>query len=339
MKGAKELPIKVLHIIYGLIGGGAETQLVNFINYSDTNIIENAIVCVDTTGKEKLKKNIKIYISKRKRFLDLGIFTSINNAIKDFQPDIVHNWLPEYVTVPGMLLSKIHRKKCIFSFRNTMKLSNYKNIVEYFFALLASDVIISNTQYSLHDKFYKYLFDKKESYIIYNGFAIDEIRKNSSNDIYSVTKSFDSTKFNMIFAGRLTEQKNILTLIEAINLLNNEDFFHLYICGDGEQKPNLIQKVNNYNLNDKVTFLGYVRDVYTIMKNTDLLILPSIYEGMPNVIFEAMSLGIPSLVSNIKQHKQWIVDNENGYLFDVCDANDLARKIKEIYKQKLKKKM
>lgn len=329
------MSIKVLHIIYGLTGGGAETQLINLVNYSDSSIIDNAIFCVDCKGQDRLNRNTKIYCYERKNFLDLGIYKSLKNSVKDFEPDIIHNWLPEYVTVPGMIISKIYNKKCIFSFRNTMKLCNYKNIIEYIIAMFFSDAIISNTKYDFHDKYYKLLFNKKESYEINNGFAIDQIRKNSNHDIYSIVKKFEPKKFNIIFVGRLTEQKNIMSLIEAFNLLCNKESYHLYICGDGEQKNKLTQLVKNYNLCDEITFLGYTENIYALMKASDLLVLPSKYEGMPNVIFEAMCLGLPSLVSNIEQHKRWIVNNENGYLFDINDINDLANKIMKINYDKL----
>ena len=74
----------------------------------------------------------------------------------------------------------------------------------------------------------------------------------------------------------------------------------------------------------------YCDDVLRIMKTCDMLVPPSLYEGMPNVVFEAMAAGIPVIASNIKAHNRWLTHKKTGLLFCPNDYQELTDNIKQI---------
>lgn len=77
--------------------------------------------------------------------------------------------------------------------------------------------------------------------------------------------------------------------------------------------------------------MGYRKDWHILVKKADLLVLPSIREGMPNVMLEAMALGIPVLVSDISEIKALVEHKKNAYLFHVNRLDSLVNSLKELY--------
>lgn len=125
-------------------------------------------------------------------------------------------------------------------------------------------------------------------------------------------------KNNVLFVGRISTEKNIELLIGTfsnyVEKYNNK--IKLYIIGDGKINFELNQKHS-----DNIIFLGKLNfdEIVYYLLNCDYLILPSYTEGMPFVIIEAMSLGIPVITSNIVGPDEIVFDHVTGFLFDLHD--------------------
>jgi len=120
----------------------------------------------------------------------------------------------------------------------------------------------------------------------------------------------------LLSVGRLSFQKNFQLLVECFKILS-EDFpdWDLIIAGDGEELKILIKLVNYNKLNNRVTLLGPVEDVESLYLNADLFCLPSLWEGFPNSLAEALSYGLPSVgFSDSSGINELISDNHNGLL-------------------------
>ena len=105
------------------------------------------------------------------------------------------------------------------------------------------------------------------------------------------------------FVGRLTEQKGLDRLLPQLQMVfrrvGEEADWHFLIVGDGDQREMLEQqyKSNTSLIKDRVHFIGWRADAPAIIGSSDLLVLPSRWEGMPNVVLEAMAAGIPAVTS------------------------------------------
>jgi glycosyltransferase involved in cell wall biosynthesis len=143
------------------------------------------------------------------------------------------------------------------------------------------------------------------------------------------TYDIDPLLPKVLFVGRLVKRKNLPILVEAIKILERERAFscQLVICGDGDEKPALMELARQMGNFHRILFIGFRPDVFRFMKSCDVFVLPSIMEGMPNALFEAMVARVPVIVSDIPEHRKWIEDGQNGYLFDPKDARELADKI------------
>lgn len=102
------------------------------------------------------------------------------------------------------------------------------------------------------------------------------------------------------YVGRLSRQKGLDTLVNAINHLQGRlSLFKVFIVGDGELKPMLQKKVREYGLEDKITFTGAIPNVADYYSQSRIIVMPSYYEGLPLVLLEAMACGIPVVASPV----------------------------------------
>ena len=126
--------------------------------------------------------------------------------------------------------------------------------------------------------------------------------------------------------NRLWPQKRVKDLIWAADLLKviRQDV-HLLVIGDGPQRERLIRFRRQVCIEDKVHFLGHRDDVAEIMPHFDVVWLASEYEGLPNVVMEAMSHAVPVVATDISGNRDLVVHGESGYLVPIGDRAGFAR--------------
>lgn len=127
----------------------------------------------------------------------------------------------------------------------------------------------------------------------------------------------------ILFVGRLVEQKDVGTLIAAMGELRHTAA-HLVIAGDGPLRAELEQQGKDLKVADRVHFLGQRDDATHLMRQADLVVLPSIAEGLSNVILEAMMIGRPVIASRVGGNVELIEKERTGLLFPARDHHALA---------------
>ena len=134
----------------------------------------------------------------------------------------------------------------------------------------------------------------------------------------------------IVAAGRLTKQKDFATLIRAFALVRLETEVRLVIMGEGELRPDLEQLINEYRLYGSVFLPGFVENPFAIMKQADLFVLSSAWEGLPNVLIQAMACGTPVVSTDCPSGPAEILENgEWGRLVPVGDVEALAQAMLE----------
>jgi glycosyltransferase involved in cell wall biosynthesis len=96
------------------------------------------------------------------------------------------------------------------------------------------------------------------------------------------------------------------------------------VCGQGEEENRLIEQLDASGLAGKVNHLGYRSDIYAIMSTANVLVLPSWYEGMPNILVEAFAIGLPAIISDIPAHRDVLGGNQAALLFPPGSPQKLA---------------
>jgi glycosyltransferase involved in cell wall biosynthesis len=135
----------------------------------------------------------------------------------------------------------------------------------------------------------------------------------------------------VLFAGRLMPQKGVDVLVTALDLLQHvRPRVRTLIAGSGPLKSELEETAHGFALDGSLRFLGHRDDVPRLLAAADLLVLPSRYEGLPNVVLEAMTYRKPVVATAAPGTTEVVVDHETGLLVPVDDAPALARAIRTI---------
>lgn len=128
------------------------------------------------------------------------------------------------------------------------------------------------------------------------------------------------------FVGRLDPQKNIGDLLQAFSILcKSEEKVTLHLYGQGNQLEYAQNETKKMGIEDKIIFEGVHKDMEAVYGNLDMLVLSSLYEGMPNALIEAVSIGIPVVSYDCPIGPAEIIEDDvNGYLVPMLDVNALA---------------
>ncbi|NIY82932.1 glycosyltransferase [Vibrio hepatarius] len=135
-------------------------------------------------------------------------------------------------------------------------------------------------------------------------------------------------KTNLVAVGRITEQKDYPTLIQALAKLTQSNSYHLTIVGGvfcEKEYRSINDLINSHKLQDYITFTGYTDKVEDYYQDADIFVLSSAWEGFGNVIVEAMSFGLPVISTNCNYGPAEILENgKYGRLVPVADSDALA---------------
>ena len=118
----------------------------------------------------------------------------------------------------------------------------------------------------------------------------------------------------LLSVGELSRRKNHQAVIEALAELGRTDLYYL-ICGQGGLKEELAQQAHRLGIADRVILPGFQQDVADMYRSADLFVFPSLQEGMPVALMEAMAAGLPCVVSDIRGNRD-LIDEQGGKKLD-----------------------
>jgi glycosyltransferase involved in cell wall biosynthesis len=156
--------------------------------------------------------------------------------------------------------------------------------------------------------------------IIYNG--VEEVAAHPSE-----TK----TGYDVVFIGRMVHQKNPVIAVNIFKQLQHKHY-RLAMIGGGEKEEEIKHLIAQNNLTAKIDFHGAKTHAETLalLSNSKIILLPSLWEGLPITLLEAMQFGIPAVVSNVTGNNEAIEDNVNGFTVDVSDTAAYATKLQKL---------
>ena len=284
------------------------------------------------------KKNIFQYLPKgglfKSRFSYVLIFIltfyKLFNLINKEKPDYIIAHLLTSIPILLTLIIK-NKTKVILRISGLPKL----NFIRYIFWKFFSKKIHKITCPTLAT--YEYLkkiniFDKNKLFVLRDPvIQLHDFSKKKNEKV----EDLEIEKKNLIIGiGRLTKQKNFLLLIRAFKkILTKYPNYHLILLGEGEQKRMLIKETEKLEIQNRISFLGYKKNVYKYLLNSDCFILSSLWEDPGFVILEAALSNTFIISSNCPNGPNEILFNgRNGFLFQNNNLSDLLNKFDEFKK-------
>lgn len=126
----------------------------------------------------------------------------------------------------------------------------------------------------------------------------------------------------------------------AAKVAQEETDVHFLLVGDGALRPNIESEVRRHGLEGRLLLLGWRRDIPEILQDTDVLVLTSLWEGLPRVLPQAMAVGVPAVVTEVDGSPEAIVDGVNGFLVRPKDVETMAQRIIQLIRDPdLRRKM
>ena len=324
--------VRLVILIPSFEGGGVEKNFIYILNYLQKYFPNIFVISGSKIKSNKINKSIKILYPKKNLFNSNNrIFKSLY-VIKLF---ISNFWNKKVLilsfqsSLTSIFLSIINKNKVILRL-NTDPNKYIKNIFQkILFKILysLSDKIIVNSK-----EFQKNLFKilGRKSVVIFNPFKKISMSKKKI-DFFLNYKGL-----KILNIGRLTDQKDQKTLINAmIELKKIKLDFRLCIIGRGNKFQELNNLIKTNSLNKNIKLLDYIENAQCFLKQADLFILSSKYEGLPNVLIEAQYAGIPIISSNCPSGpKEILLNGKLGGLFNVGNHIQLFKKILFFIKNK-----
>ena len=328
---------KVVIFIPSIEFGGVEKNLYILIEYLQKMFPKIFIVTASKVNQRINKKKVEIisptsnYWNKKNRFLKSMIssfllFKNFNKrdiVVISFQSNIFSLIVSKLMFWPIIIRLNTSPEKYA---NNLLKLFFFK----YLYKL--SDEIVVNS----HDfkKNLKRIFNLN-SFVILNPFKKTKIK----NKQVQFFKNFKGLR--IINIARLTDQKDHITLLKSINKVVKDYKLDLKLCiiGGGKNFELLLEYIKKNKLNKTVNLLGYKKNAEQYIKHSDLFVLSSKFEGLPNVLIEAQILKVPIISSNCPSGpKEILLNGKLGILFKVGNHEDLYKKILLFNKNKKKYK-
>ncbi len=198
----------------------------------------------------------------------------------------------------------------------------------------SSDAMICNSEYIKNYYLSKYPEDSEKVFTVYNVIDTDEICKQSKEQTEKEFTDFISChKQNFVSVGRFCKEKGFEHLLSAFSKVHeNKSDCGLILIGDGDYKEKYNEIINQHNLQDCVYFTGFQNNPYKYMAKCDVFVLSSLSEGFPNVLAEAMSLGLPAVAANCYSGPAEILRDDSDYnavtdSFAECDYGIITPRI------------
>jgi glycosyltransferase involved in cell wall biosynthesis len=320
--------IRVLECIrQGQIGGG-ESHLLSLVENMDRSVFEPVVLSfTDGPMIEKLMQmDVETHIIPTTKPFDISKWNTVKNFIKKKEIKLVHAhgtransnvvWACKKLRIP--LIYTVHG----WSFHQDQKFP-VKNIRILGERYLTSRSTLNISVSESNQQSGKTFIPSFQSVIINNG--INQKKFNPDNEYKNIRLELgiDSSALLVLFIARYTHQKQPLSLIKSFSkALQSNPSLHLLMIGDGEQKEEAKQLIEQLQLGEKITLQPSRQDVPDILAASDIFVLPSLWEGLPIGLLEAMSMGKAIVASNVDGTVEVIEHEKNGLLADTENLVD-----------------
>ncbi|TLQ39886.1 glycosyltransferase family 1 protein [Ruoffia tabacinasalis] len=324
--------IKVLEIIPGYNFGGIESVFQYSVTKIQSKEIQIDLLVEEIANYKKIAKlkeqGINVHTIPRLKYTNLFTYIrKVNGILSNENYDVIHSYNITRSPIFFIVAKTRKIKHRIFHARtNKIDGNIIKKIflrINIYIATLLATKLLANSR-----KAGEFFFNKKQFEILNNGLDIEKFKFNidKRNEIRLKLKLGDELVIGHM--GRFTEAKNHLFLIEIFNeFIKKQPNTKLLLVGDGPLQENIMKKIKQMNLENKVIFTGPVENPQDYFQSMDYFLFPSKYEGFGNVVIEAQASGLEILAADTLPMATQVTDLINYYSIE-CTPMEWSENIK-----------
>lgn len=327
---------KCAFLVEALDSGGIENYLLRFLTHYK-NEIDATVYCkagyIGDLKEQYLAQNIKIKTFPI-GFFSLKRFKNLKEELIREKYDSICDFTGNFAAIPLYMAKKAGMDKRIVFYRSssnrfkeTFGRLAYNKIVNYLIRYSAT-VILANSKTALNFFFKDYWKGKAKFSIIYNGIDSEIFRSDKIN--LRTALGFSDNDFVIGHVGRLNEAKNHKTAIEVAIKLCKEHKDVCFVFSGRNVDVAYMNEIENEGLSDQIKLLGYRSDVVRVLNSLDCFYFPSITEGQPNALIEALVCGLPFVASDIDPIKETVPPEYHHQLIPPTNVSLAISKLLEI---------
>lgn len=329
-------PIPVLELITDLIFGGAQTGLLHFLKHINRQIFAPQ-VAVLRNGHTPIASQIRsleipIIDLKMDPKYRLDRMVPLYRLIKHERFAIIHNWL-FHANLLGRLVGFSANVPVIISSRHNIDIGGRQREFINRWTAPLDDHTIAVCEYVRSIEINRAKVPENKVTTIFNGVDLELFSRQEHSKSHQIRQELGISTETLLIGciGRLHRQKGYPDLIEAFKFIREKiTDLHLLIVGAGELDVQLKSKVSALGLSNSVTFTGARNDIPAILSSMDLFVLPSLWEGHPLVVLEAMAAGLPVVATAVGGTPEVVIQGETGMLVPPGNPVQLASAILSI---------
>lgn len=288
--------MRIIQVIPEFCFGGAETMCANLsieLKKLGHEVLVISLYNYESAITDRLKENkIKVIFLDKKSGINPIIILKLSGIMKKFKPDVVHTHLyaAKYAHCAAVLTGVKKRVHTIHSMASydgdRLEQTVNKFLIKFMKVIPVS--LSREIQKTVEDV---YQITADETPVVLNGVPLDFCKR---------IENYKDEAKTFIHVGRFAEAKNHTTLINAFVKVNQKKpGVELFLYGDGEKKDDCVELVRKNNAESYIHFCGVTGDIYSKLKTADVFLLPSLWEGIPMTLIEAMASGLPIIASNV----------------------------------------
>jgi len=327
---------KILFLLQGLQIGGLENVVYNLSKAVNAKgIFDVEICCYDTLGtylEDLEREGVKVHYIARKRGFDWTYPFKVAGLIRNRKIDVLHahNYTACFY---GALAAFLARKPMIYTEHDHSYASSaYVSIVGKILKKITSKRVCVSVEVKNALKKFGTIDDIE---VVYNGIDENIFKSIGSEEKANKRQDLGFKKEDTLLGvvGRLDEMKNQTILLDMLaQLKQTAPNAKLIIVGRGKTELFLKSKVEKMGLTKNVSFMGEIRNVHNVLSMLDIFLLPSLSEGLPLSIIEAMASGLPVIASKVGGIPELITNDLNGYLVEAGNKNAFMEATEKLVK-------
>lgn len=327
--------MKVMHITFNMAIGGTEQVIKQLVLGMMHHGVNSEIICIDDfvgpIGLQLEKRGVPVSPLSRKPGIDLSIVKKIRSEILYEKVDIIHchQYTPWFYGLLGSLGTGV---RVIFTEHGRFYPDKKRYKAALFnplMALFTNRVVAISKATSIALSRFEFI-PQKLIEVVYNG-----VRGMAKDSLAStlIRNDIGAGEDTLVFGtvSRLDSVKNQHMMISAFRLfLNRGGDGRLLIVGDGPERVSLEEQVRKLDLTSDVVFTGFIDSPEAYLGAMDVFLLSSFTEGTSMTLLEAMSLGIPQIVTNVGGNPEIVKDGETGVLLESDDVDAMCSAMLEL---------
>jgi glycosyltransferase involved in cell wall biosynthesis len=336
--------IRILFVVNRAVVSGTEQHLLLLLKFLNRDLFEPAVICLSQGPLLDIVAGLKIPIWSlpRKKLLDTGVATKIYNIIRHNEFHIIHSHSGVFACAIGRFLAgakviETRHGLCIdYDALNSLSwctvMSNRCKLM-----MLHKTLTVCEADRSVLLQKFNGPADKIQT--VLNGVDLDAFAKDRA--ALDIRQDLGIAQHEKIVGtiARFTAQKGLRYLPEAYTRIKSQlSDTKFVVVGDGPLRDALKEQIQLSGLNNDVIFTGYRDDAVQLLSGFDIFVLPSLWEGIPYTILEALALRIPVIATDVFGNREVIEHERTGILIPPRDSGSIASSVVHLLKNAKKAK-